>query len=283
MKASIIISTYDRPKDVMDCVNSILDFIDHNFEIIVIEASPGTHTFHQLKKQYEGNSLVKIIHSKNPIGLSRSRNLGILLAKREIVVFIDDDCIACPDWLQNLLSEFQESKIGVVGGRAVSLFMGHNVPKWLNNRLTPALGISHYSNERQVVSYVLGCNFAVRRNLFDELGMFREDLGRRGKLLLSNEEVEICKRIKGAGYLVIYTPKAIVKHKIYPSRLKMLYFFKRFFYGGLSEGIMYYFGIKNLFLTVKEFLKTLVFFFRNPDMFSLCSVLEKVGLIVSIL
>jgi len=283
MKASIIISTYDRPKDVIDCVNSILDFIDNNFEIIVIEASPGTHTFHQLKKQYKGNSLVKIIHSRNPIGLSRSRNLGILLAKREIVVFIDDDCIACPDWLQNLLGEFKENNTGVVGGRAVSLFVGHSVPKWLNNRLTPALGISHYSKERQAVSYVLGCNFAVRRNLFGKLGMFREDLGRRGKLLLSNEEVEICKRFKEAGYLVIYTPKAIVKHKIYPSRLKRWYFFNRFFYGGLSEGIMYNFGIKNLFFTVKEFLKTLVFFFRNPNMFSLCSILEKVGLIVSII
>ncbi|MFX1519580.1 MAG: glycosyltransferase family 2 protein [Promethearchaeota archaeon] len=283
MKASIIISTYDRPKDVTDCVNSILSFTAHNFEIIVIEASPDMHAFYQLKNQYKNNSFVKIVHSKNLIGLSRSRNIGILLAKEEVVVFIDDDCIACSDWLQNLLSEFTEKNTGVVGGRSLSLFMGRGAPTWLSTRLTPALGISHYSNERQAVPYVLGCNFAVRRNLFDELGMFREDLGRRGKLLLSNEEIELCKRIKEAGYLVIYTPKAIVKHKIYPSRLKRIYFFKRFFYGGLSEGIMYHFGPKNLFFTVKEFLKTLIFFFRNPDMFSLCSIFEKIGLIISIL
>jgi len=199
------------------------------------------------------------------------------------VVFIDDDCIACPNWLQNLLNGFSTKKAGIVGGRSIPLFLSESVPRWLDDRLTPAIGISHFSNKRQKVEYVLGCNFAVRRELFNEMNLFREDLGRRGKLLLSNEEVEFCKRIKEAGYFVIYTPKAVVRHKVYPTRMNRSYFFKRFFYGGLSEGIMHTFGIRKLLYVTKELLKNIIYFFRNANMFSLCSIFEKLGLFVSIL
>jgi len=229
MDASIVISTYGREIDVVDCINSLLNLNKHNFEIIVIESSPNVLTALDLKKRYKDNSLVRIIHSKIPIGLSRARNIGILLAKNDIVVFIDDDCVACPNWLQSLLNGFSTKKTGIVGGRSIPLFLTERVPRWLDDRLTPAIGISHFSNKRQKVEYVLGCNFAVRKELFNEMNLFREDLGRRGKLLLSNEEVEFCKRVKETGYLVIYTPKAVVRHKVYPTRLNRSYFFKRFF------------------------------------------------------
>ncbi|WP_287584467.1 glycosyltransferase family 2 protein [Candidatus Borrarchaeum sp.] len=283
MDASIVISTYGRGQDVVDCINSLLNLNKHNFEIIVIESSPNVLTALDLKKRYKDNLLVRITHSKIPIGLSRARNLGVLLAKNDIVVFIDDDCIACPNWLQNLLNVFNTKKTGIVGGRSIPLFLTERVPRWLDDRLTPAIGISHFSNKRQKVEYVLGCNFAVRKELFNEMNLFREDLGRRGKLLLSNEEVEFCKRVKEAGYLVIYTPKAVVRHKVYPTRLDRSYFFKRFFYGGLSEGIMHTFGIRKLFFVAKELLKNIIYFFRNANMFSLCLIFEKLGLFVSIL
>jgi GT2 family glycosyltransferase len=283
MDASVIISTYGREKDVIDCINSLLNLDKQNFEIIVIESSPDDLTAFNIKKRYKDHSLVRIIHSKIPIGLSRARNLGVFLAKNEIVVFIDDDCIACHNWLQNLLNVFKTKKIGIVGGRSIPLFLTERVPSWLDDRLTPAIGISHFSNKSQKVEYVLGCNFAVRREVFNKINLFREDLGRRGKLLLSNEEVEFCKRAKEAGYFVIYTPKAVVRHKVYPARLNRSYFFKRFFYGGLSEGIMHTFGIRKLLFVSKELLKNIIYFFRNANMFSLCSILEKLGLFASIL
>jgi GT2 family glycosyltransferase len=282
MDASIVISTYGRKKDVVDCINSLLSLNKRKFEIIVIESSPDVLTALDLKKRYKDNSLVRIVHSKIPIGLSRARNLGVILAKSDIVVFIDDDCIACSNWLQSLLNEFSSNKIGIVGGRSVPLFLTERVPGWLDDRLTPAIGISHYSNTRKKVEYVLGCNFAARKELFNKVNLFREDLGRRGKLLLSNEEVEFCKRVKETGHFVIYTPKAVVRHKVYPTRLNRSYFFKRFFYGGLSEGIMHTFGIRKLFFVTKELLKNLIYFFRNANMFSLCSLFEKLGLFVSI-
>ena len=112
MDASIVISTYGREKDVVDCINSLLNLNRQNFEIVVIESSPDVLTAFNLKKRYKDHSLVRIIHSKIPIGLSRARNLGVFLAKNDIVVFIDDDCIACPNWLQNLLNGFKTKKTG---------------------------------------------------------------------------------------------------------------------------------------------------------------------------
>ena len=56
MKASIVISTYGREKDVVDCINSLLNLNKHNFEIIVIESSPDVLTALDLKKRYKNNS-----------------------------------------------------------------------------------------------------------------------------------------------------------------------------------------------------------------------------------
>jgi GT2 family glycosyltransferase len=69
-----------------------------------------------------------------------------------------------------------------------------------------------------------GANMAFRRAMFEKYGAFREDLGRSGDNLISNEETEFCSRLFSGGEQLLYVPSAVVYHPVAANRIKKEYF-----------------------------------------------------------
>ncbi|NJO93236.1 MAG: hypothetical protein HC820_00655 [Hydrococcus sp. RM1_1_31] len=67
------------------------------------------------------------------------------------------------------------------------------------------------------------------------MGGFQVDLGRKGKTLLSNEELFLTNKIKINGYSIYYHPEIIVEHHIVRSRLNQKWFTKRLYWQGISD------------------------------------------------
>ena len=236
MMVSVVLSTYskDNFNQVLDCIESLGHQTFPPEEIIlVLDSDPDLITYY--KSIFNGR--VKIVDSGG-FGLSRARNAGIQAAKSEIVAFIDDDAIADPSWLHNLLKDYDSASVVSVGGLIKPLWEQQR-PKWFPAELDWVVGCS-YKGLPEIRAYVrnaIGCNMSFRKKIFDDVGYFRTDLGRFGKHLLGSEEPELSTRIltNNPNSKIIYDPEAIVFHKVPLGRRKFSYLFRRSFYEGLSK------------------------------------------------
>ncbi|MDW8033964.1 MAG: glycosyltransferase [Nitrososphaerota archaeon] len=222
-KISVVIITYNRNKDCMEAVNSILMQRKPPHEIIVIDdASPMPFQFK--------NSKVKVIRNRVEQGLAISRNIGIQSSTGDIIAFIDDDALAPPDWCEKLQKAFS---IGadVVGGPCKPLYLSLPPKWWDEKRFGILVGIS--------INGIIGCNFAVKRETFNKVGYFNSRLGRKSRKLISNEETEFFQRVEKVGGKIIFDKELEVYHKISQNRLTLYYLLRRAWYDGISECIMY--------------------------------------------
>jgi glycosyltransferase involved in cell wall biosynthesis len=111
---TIIVPTYERPIATEKCVKNLLKQTFKNFEIIIIDDSS--------KKNYKIKNTDKIryIKTERRLGLGRGKNLGIKLAKGNIILVVDDDIILKPNYIEILvktLRKYKKYNVGAVGGR----------------------------------------------------------------------------------------------------------------------------------------------------------------------
>ena len=118
---SIIIPTRNRSNILNECLKGI---INQNFfckmEIIIIDDFSQDNTqrvvFYWKKKFEEKKIKLNYVRNSSPKGANFSRNIGIKIANGEIIVLIDDDILPPPDWLYNLIKNFQnDRKLCVTG------------------------------------------------------------------------------------------------------------------------------------------------------------------------
>ena len=111
--ASIIVSTYNRANMLKQVLNALLkQLTSHKYEIIVVNDNSKDSTKDVLN-QYRKNKRIKIINLKKTMGPAITRNIGIKFAKYPVVIVMDDDCIASPTWLENMLKPFSDKKVGI--------------------------------------------------------------------------------------------------------------------------------------------------------------------------
>ncbi len=237
---SVIISTYSTKfKDqVLSCINSLKKQILTPNEILLI--LDNDHELVSFYKQIVPAE-VKIVESDG-FGLSYARNTGVKHASSEIVAFIDDDAIADKNWLSNLLNNYSEPSVVGVGGLVLPLFQSNKSFKWFPEELNWVIVCSYKGGSivREPIRNPIGCNMSFRRSIFDEVGYFRKDVGRLGKVLLDGEEPEFAMRIicKKPDAQIMNEPAAIVFHKVNPKRMTFNYLCKRSFYQGFSKALI---------------------------------------------
>ena len=80
-----------------------------------------------------------------------------------------------------------------------------------------------------------GLNYAIRKTFLVAVGGFDANLGRVGKNLLSNEELQMTQLALRDGWQVAYIPNALAAHNVAPARLKPGWFLSRSWWQGISE------------------------------------------------
>ena len=239
MKVSVIVSTYtkDRWKDVLRCIESLKNQTIKPYEIIlVLDPIDDLVNFYRDKLSND----IKIVKSDG-FGLSKARNKGVLEAKGDIIAFIDDDAWADKFWLERMVKNYSDREVYGVGGRIIPVFEDRR-PKWLPQELDWIVGCS-YKGMPEVKSEIrnpIGANMSFRREAFEIAGLFKEEVGRYGKKLLSGEEAEFAMRLKKItpNVKIIYDPSAVVYHRVPKSRTKLRYALKRAFYEGYSKALL---------------------------------------------
>ncbi len=170
-------------------------------------------------------------------GMAKARNCGLKHARGEVVVFLDDDAVAEPDWLAHLLAHYEDDRVVGVGGRSVPEWEG-GAPGWLPAELYWVIGCTYrgHPNEGGEVRNVLGNSMSYRTQALRELGGFTLGRARYWQITSGTaEETELCLRI-GRMFpqaKIIYEPQAVVRHLVPTSRLRVGYLWRR----ALGEGV----------------------------------------------
>ena len=293
---SVIISTYNRSQHLKDALKSLAeqDVPASRFEIVIADNNSTDATKDVV---IEFSKLlapaVKYIKEKQQ-GLSYARNSGVIQAEGRIVAFLDDDATADKSWIKEIIRVYDNfPDAGVVGGRIKPVWIKEK-PAWLTKNLEMCFGVLDLGNITKEITFPqtpFGGNFSVNRMMFIETGGFSGMLGRKGKRLLSSEEVLLCCHIQTRSKKIFYTPEAVVYHKILPERLHKKYLFRRAYWQGKSTAIieMRIYRKQAIsrypdFINMKEILKSCVkhLLFRKwtlltEDMFTLLFLIGKLG------
>jgi len=158
--------------------------------------------------------LVHFDQSDIPLSPAKARNRGAAKANGEVIVFMDADCVARPNWLEVLADRFNDPAVTVVGG---------GVDFRSNNYWTLADNIAmfyeylsvHPSAER---AQLPSLNLAIRRTVFESVGGFDERYPRP-----SSEDADLTIRLRKHGHRLFFEPGAVVLHSPPRDRLQDLW------------------------------------------------------------
>ena len=111
---SIIIPSYNSERTIAGCLDSLVRQADlETTEIIVVNSSRDS-TPRIVEERFPE---VTLIQSDKRRSAGEARNMGVQRAKGRVLLFIDSDCIADPDWISRMISAHAEGGyIGVGGG-----------------------------------------------------------------------------------------------------------------------------------------------------------------------
>jgi glucosyl-dolichyl phosphate glucuronosyltransferase len=234
--ASVILCAYTEQRwdDLLAAVESVQSQTVAPLEIIVVI----DHNPRLLERSRAALEGVKVIPNQQERGLSGARNTGIQAARGALLAFMDEDAAAEPDWLENLLHHYGESRVSGVGGAIRPLWVSGK-PGWFPAEFNWVVGCTYRGMPRQAstVRNLIGANMSYRREVFRRVGGFTNGMGRIGTRPLGCEETELCIRAGQAmpGTQFIYEPLAVVHHRVPASRANWRYFFSRCFSEGLSK------------------------------------------------
>lgn len=182
-----------------------------------------------------------IVPNADARGLAGARNTGTRCASGDVVAFLDDDAVAEPGWLQELISGYADPCVLGVGGAILPAWEGEK-PRWFPDEFLWVVGCSYEGLPRDTapIRNMIGANMSFRRALFAQVGGFREGFGRTGANALGCEETDFCIRVSAhrPQGLFLYEPRARVRHAVPPGRASWRYYLQRCAAEGRSKALV---------------------------------------------
>lgn len=240
MRVTVVICTYQRAASLRQTLLSIVDQArESGAEIIVVDNASSDDTA-AVVNTFAGVRYVR----EEQLGLCHARNRGWREANAPVVVFLDDDAVAAPDWIAAVEDAFADGNpaVGCVGG-AVLPDWEVPAPGWLSPRVALGLTIIDWPGGRRRLTdlsaeWLAGANLACRVAALEAVGGFHPWLGRQGTRLLSSEEVFLQKRLMQSGFACVYEPAMRVHHDVPAARISHAWFRRRYFWQGVSDAVM---------------------------------------------
>ena len=176
--------------------------------------------------QKESNFLIKIITQNNQ-GPGAARNHGLQIATGELILFIDSDCEAHPDWLKNIFQEYKKDTFDAFGGPDSAKDDFTVMQKAIDFSMTSFLttgGMRGHSEKMLSKFFPRTHNMGIKRSVFEEIGGFGS--------LRHGQDIEYSNRIRKSGAKIQFIKDAIVYHR---RRTTLKQFTKQVFNWGVAR------------------------------------------------
>lgn len=233
---SVIIISYNNDSDLSDCLDAVYTQIYRNFEIILVDNASTDRTaeivaaYQEIYIAADEPQLTLVSLDENR-GFAGGNNAGAAASAGSILVFLNPDTIAKPDWLGELIKPLNSAlgpKLAGVPsniknpkattGLTTSCILLADSPQLINTcgnsitwtGLTFCRGLNKPQTEwgkGGTVAAVSGAAFAIPQSLYAELGGFDESF------FMYFEDTDLSMRAHLAGYTIEYVPTSQVYHR----------------------------------------------------------------------
>lgn len=205
---SFVLATYNRPEDLTEAVESVLEQHYRPIEVIVVSSSTdGAADRFEHGGRFD-EDFVHYLHVDERVGVPEARNIGYDHASGEFVVTIDDDAtLKDPEATDRLVSLFREHEdVGIVAFQSRNYDTGELIRMEIPD--PPTFGTP--PTEPYRTSCFIGVGNAIRRSAFRAAGPYP------GHFRYGFEEMDLSLRVIDAGYDILYAPSIAVYHKNSP-------------------------------------------------------------------
>ncbi len=197
---TVIIITLNRPALLAEALASLLPQTRPPGEILVVDNGPSEDTA----------AVVESFLSRLPVvylqerhrGYGPARNCGLRRARGRILLFLDDDCRAAPDWIERLVGPIEAGEADIAGGSRICARPGLAARL---DYLSADAPILHPGLPRGYVPHLSTANLAFPRSVAEKVGAFDETLA-------TCEDRDFCARARALGFRILYAPEARVAH-----------------------------------------------------------------------
>ena len=168
---SVILPTFNRPDEVENFLESMVQQEQKNFEVIVVDGSPDD-ILHPVIDKYKDLLNLQYNHEKG-MGASESRNLGCERARGDFLVFIDSDCVVPSDYFSKIQSFLvQHPEVDAYGGPDAADSAFSPFQKAVNYSMTSMLTTGGIRGKKKHVGkfQLRGFNMGVRHDAFFHVG-----------------------------------------------------------------------------------------------------------------
>lgn len=205
---SVVVCTRNRVDSLRRCVQALASIhTDYEWELVIVDngSDDGTNVFlASLPSRYGKAHVITTVEPKR--GLAAARNRGFCQSHGNIVAFTDDDCYVSKDYIDALISAFENPEIGFVGGR-ILLYDQADLKLTIQEGehsfvLLPRTFIA--------AGTIQGANMAFRRTALDQIGGFDENLG--AGTSFACEDIDAVAALIWQDIAGAYDPRLVVYH-----------------------------------------------------------------------
>lgn len=201
---------------------------------IVVTVDHNPELFERCRREWDGDDAdadadadamkIEVVQSRYPGRQGSSRNTALEHCTAEIVVFLDDDAAAQPDWLATLVAVYDDERVYAVGGAALPEYATRR-PRWFPASFDWVFGCHYDGLPEQLAPtrHLIGTTMSIRREPFVALGGFHTD---------DFDDMDLSHRVAHAhgAESVLYQPEAVVRHHVGADRLTWRYFWRRCYF-----------------------------------------------------
>jgi cellulose synthase/poly-beta-1,6-N-acetylglucosamine synthase-like glycosyltransferase len=209
-KASVIVPVYNGEADLPELINCLQaqSYSSDRVEYLVVDNGSRDRTSDLIQKAAQKASAQGITLrylSEDRIQSSyAARNTGIRAATGEIFAFTDADCRPQPNWLDDLISPFADSSVGLVVGEILALPGKTLLEKHADRHQVLS---QQHTLKHPFFPYGQTANLAIRRQVLEQVGLFRPYLTTGG-------DADMCWRVQQqTDWKLDFAPTAIVQHR----------------------------------------------------------------------
>lgn len=221
-RVAIIILNWNNAADTLQCLNSVRQQSYDNLLTIVVDNASEDESVRQIRMAYPDTAV--IVNHRN-LGYAEGNNVGMAYAlglhpQVDYLCILNNDTTIAPDFIARLVATAEsDPTIGIVGPKmytmepANQLFAAGSSIDWQQGRLNHR-GIGWRESAESFfpqsadVDFIVGCGVLIRRGVLEEIGLFDT------RYFLNFEDVDLCMRVRVAGYRVYYEADAHLWHRV---------------------------------------------------------------------
>ena len=226
LKVSIIIPFRDMIHLLERCITSLLTKTDYEqYDIILVNNQSQEPETYAYLETISHNPRIRVLSYDRPFNFSAINNFAVNRTDADFIAFLNSDTeVVSPEWLSAMMEHMTRKEVGAVGAKLIyydrtiqhaGVTMGITGICGHVYRGFPA---NHpgYFGQLQVVrncSALTGACLLTKKAIFQAVGGFDQD-----HLPIAFNDVDLCLKILEKGYLIVWTPYALLYHHEYASR-----------------------------------------------------------------